>query len=890
MATSSPTSASARGRAARASSGRASTPPARCTCPCSTWWPTTATPSRCRRRTGRRHRSASSWPGFRGLEVRTGSTAPTTSRCGAWRAEMVDAIRAGVGPGVIHADGHAALLATRRPTRRASTARGRRARRRGRATTRSTASRPSSSTPGVLTDDEAAAHPRGGPPRGGRGGRRGARRRRDPTRPRSPTRCGRSPTSAPGRTRPPPTLPATSRPWPWARRSAARCTSRWPPTSASGCSARTWPTPARPVLAEVEGKGGVFGTTARPAARRSARRAASTRPLAEANIIGRARGPGAPGPAPRAPRSSSSTTSGRPCTQIKSEAATIRWRSNGAFTCPMVLRVADRRLPHRRRDLAQPVRRVDLRPRARPAHRLPVARRATPPGCCAPRSGARTRCCSSSTSTCCASPTPPTPSPDAGYVIPFGQGDVRRPGDDLTHRHLGRHRREVRSRRRPGRPSTDGVEVEVIDLRTIAPWDHEHRRRQPVGRTHRLLVVHEDVLTGGLRRRGGGVGRRALLRRPRRARRAGWVRSTPTSPTSPRSSGRSCRRSTTSSAPSPTSAPTEVCAYCGRGRHGGGLAGELDGGLRRQRRGAFGRRGREPHHERRPAPLRRPQAHHATVGLDDLADDGQAEPAAPLGRAASPASPRQKRWNTARLVLGGDAGPWSSTASHTHGPSRPAAHARPSSRRGARRVALASRLASAWRRALRSPMHRTARGRPTTRRRKPAGLGRGLELVGRLVAPAGRRRSARARAPGSRCGRRASRSSTSRLMRSVERSTTSAVWRRSSALASGSARVTSRLVRITASGLRSSWDASWMNGAGWRRPRRGDPSMSSKVSASWRSSSSGPPQVDAARQVGGRDLARHLGDAPDRSRARSRPPASPPRSSTANSTSSAANE
>ena len=98
--------------------------------------------------------------------------------------------------------------------------------------------------------------------------------------------------------------------------------------------------------------------------------------------------------------------------QIRTEAATARWRSNGSFCVPLVAARRDRRLPARRGDLALAVRRVHLHPHPRVWSSCSRPGPATQPGCCAPRSAARIRCCSWSTSTCSASATRWTPSQD----------------------------------------------------------------------------------------------------------------------------------------------------------------------------------------------------------------------------------------------------------------------------------------------------------------------------------------------------------------------------------------------------------------------------------------------------------------------------------------------
>ena len=85
--------------------------------------------------------------------------------------------------------------------------------------------------------------------------------------------------------------------------------------------------------------------------------------------------------------------------------------------------------------------------------------------------------------------------PDEDYVVPLGQAIVRRPGRDLT---IVTYAAMVHaSLEAAGRLAGEGIEVEVVDLRTLLPLDRETIVAS-VQRTNKLLVVHEDTRTGGI--------------------------------------------------------------------------------------------------------------------------------------------------------------------------------------------------------------------------------------------------------------------------------------------------------------------------------------------------------------------------------------------------------
>jgi 2-oxoisovalerate dehydrogenase E1 component beta subunit len=84
--------------------------------------------------------------------------------------------------------------------------------------------------------------------------------------------------------------------------------------------------------------------------------------------------------------------------------------------------------------------------------------------------------------------------PEERYTIPFGEARTHREGEDISvitwgaMVHTAAEAAEELAK--------EDVSVEVIDLRTVMPWD-KHAVLASVEKTSKVLVLHEDTRTGG---------------------------------------------------------------------------------------------------------------------------------------------------------------------------------------------------------------------------------------------------------------------------------------------------------------------------------------------------------------------------------------------------------
>ncbi len=233
------------------------------------------------------------------------------------------------------------------------------------------------------------------------------------------------------------------------------------------------------------GKGGVF-TATRELTHRFGTERCFNAPLAEASIIGTAVGLAAAGFKPVVEIQFGDYI--WPAMQmLRNQVASFRYRSNGAWGCPMVIRVPiggyiHGGLCHSQNIeslfahwpgffIAMPSNAADAKGLLKTAIRMQDPVLFLEHKALYRSAAAR------------------SPEPDTDYLLPFGKARVVREGTDLTIVTYGMMVHKSVSVAR--QLENEGISVEVIDLRTILPLDRE-TIFSSVRKTNRALVVYED--------------------------------------------------------------------------------------------------------------------------------------------------------------------------------------------------------------------------------------------------------------------------------------------------------------------------------------------------------------------------------------------------------------